>query len=163
MFNFLKKKMSFDLYYSKFISCPIISNSELYKPLTAAYLYVIADCSYMGNYNKRRENADYVFSFLDKNLSDEEMKVFDKAVDLFGQVIRKEIIPRGDWCYYNGDYGNALQNIFLCYGDLINNPESIDNYEEAPIIIRGIDVQMIFAAEFNDKILRLTGNYIKSL
>lgn len=163
MFNFFKKKPSFDLYYSKFISQPIVRKCELHKSITAAYLYVLSDFNYSDNYIRRRENANDIFSFLDNHFSNEEMNVFDKVVDLFGKVIRKEIMPRGDWCFYNEDNGNALQNIFLCYGDLINNPSSIDNYEEAPIIIRGLDVQMMFAAEFNDIILHLTGKYIKSL
>ena len=163
MFDFFKKKMPFDMYFSKFTSFSMIKECEMYKPITAAYLYVISDFNYSGNYNRRRENANYIFSLLEGILSREEMTFFDKAVDLFGQIIRKEIVPRGDWCFYNGDKGNALQNIFLCYGDLINNPSSIDNYDRAPTMIRGIDVQMMFAVEFNNKIPQLTSDYIKAL
>ena len=164
MFNFFKKKAIFDIYYEKIISNDAVRSCVWCKPFTAAYLFVVSDFTYASDYQKRRQNADYIFSALHKyGFSSNELDAFDKAVDLYGEIIRKETSPRGDWCFFSETSENSLHSLFLCFGDLINNPESINDYRNAPIMIKGIDVLMIFATEFNDRILRLTGDYIKSL
>jgi hypothetical protein len=163
MFDFLKRKATFDVYYKKIISNDAVRGCVWYKPFTAAYLFVVSDFSYASNYQKRRDNAEYIFSYLRKNnFTSEELDFFDKAVDLYGEIIRREIAPRGDWCFFCGKSENSLHSLFLCFGDLINNPESVNDYKGTPTILKGFDIQMMFATNFQS-ILELTLQYIKSL
>ena len=163
MFNFFKKKTPFEIYYEKFTSNIAVKKCEIYKPLTAAYLFVVSDFTYSSNYEKRRKNADYIFSALNEyGFSNKDLKIFDKAVDLYGEIVRREIPPRGDWCFFSGTSENSLHSLFLCYGDLINNSECVNDYMGTPMMIKGIDVQMTFATNFQ-VILELTLQYIKSL
>ncbi len=163
MFNIFKKKTPFDTYYEKITANNAVKNCNLYKPFTAAYLFVVSDFTYASNYQKRRENADYIFSALHKyGFTNKELDAFDKAVDLYGEIIRKEILPRGDWCFFSGTSENSLHSLFLCFGDIINNPESVNDYKGSPMMIKGIDIQMIFATDFQN-VLELTLQYIKAL
>lgn len=165
MFGFLRKKSPFEKYYAEFLAQPIIKKSENCKPITAAYLFVLSDFSLAakGKYEERNGTAQKIFSVLEgKYLTPSEMSVFDKTIDLFGQVIRGEIRARGDWCFSNDVGDNSIYNLFLCYGDLIKSPHYLDDYENAPISISGIDTMMNFAVKFNP-ILNMTTAYLEQL
>lgn len=152
----------FEEQYNLFISQPIISNSKHCREITAAYLHVLTDYALCSREEqaKRRENAQEIFNLLEtKILTNEELVRFDKAVDLFGQVIRGEIRVRGDWCFLDEEVSNGLKRVFLCYGDLIYNPDYIEDYKNSPILISGIDLVMDFTIKFME-IDKLSLNYI---
>ncbi len=153
----------FEEQYNLFISQPVISNSKHCREITAAYLHVLTDYALCSREEqaKRRENAQEIFNLLEtKILTNEELVRFDKTVDLFGQVIRGEIRVRGDWCFLNDEVSNGLQRVFLCYGDLIYNPDYIEDYENSPILISDIDSAAAFRSQFV-KVQDLYEGYIK--
>lgn len=160
-----KEPSIFEQYYSKFISEPVIQQCKYYKPFSAAYLYVLSDVmlSDAGDRQKREEKSQEFFSFLDeKRFSKKEWSLFDRSLDLFGQILREEIQPRGDWSFYKGDSDNVLLTLFLCYGDLISSPHYIDDYENAPIKLRGFFENIRFFKEF-DIISEIMMEYVQDL
>ncbi len=137
-------------YYYKFIEFPIVNKCENYKPLTAALLFLIFDLTLTQTKKDVRLNgAQSVFNFLQYwNLSNAELNIFDNTVDLMGQIVRGVVSPRGMWCYYNsGD--NFITKLFICYGDLLCFPEYLNNYAEAPIILKAANTSLDFMTEFN--------------
>lgn len=140
----------FEKFYLKLTAQPIIKKAKNHKAVTAAYLFVLCDFMLMSReqYEERRKASQEIFDITEKYLSSEQLEVFDDAVELFGKIVRKEVRARGDWCFYDEvpDHGGLAT--FLCYGDLINAPHYIDDYERSPILIKGIDVQFSFMNDF---------------
>ena len=132
----------------------------LHKPITAAYLYILND--YHGRTNPNRAIvAKKIFKLLEnKYLSENELVIFDYTVSLFARVLNNEIIPRGDWYFYNGDLSALPDNLFLCYGDLIFDFDLLKEYTNFthPTTIRPIDVQIKFMDDFK-KLLPLLDQY----
>jgi hypothetical protein len=164
MFNFLQKTV-FEKYYSIFLSHSAIKGKEHSKEVTAAYLYVLSDFALMvrGDHAERQRNAQKIFKILEtKFLSSIEMQCFDNIVDLFGKVLRGEISPRGDWCFLDEKSSSGIKNLFWCYGDLIWSPHYIEDYLNAPILIKGVLLQTSFASNFIS-VMDLTKKYIDSI
>lgn len=166
MFGFFKSKSLFEQHYSKFVSQPVIKKSPNHKPITAAYLYVLSDYMHMakGNQSKRNENSQKVITTIkQKILTPSEMKVFDRAVDLLGAIARNQISVKGFWCFAEkSDKSNPIFRFFLCYGDLIQTPKYLDNYENAPVVIYPITDIMDFTMKFN-RILDMTKAYLDAI
>ena len=127
MLNFFEEQ------YSSFLSHSVINSRKYCREVTAAYLYVLSDYALCSREEqiKRQKNAQAIFNLLEvKILSNEELKRFDKVVDLFGAVLRGKVRVRGDWCFLEDEVTNGLQRVFLCFGDLIYNPDYIEDYEK---------------------------------
>lgn len=153
----------FEEHYKFFLSQPVISNSKYCREVTAAYLYVLSDYLLLsrGEHITRQETTQEIFKLLEtKILTNGELLRFDKVVDLFGQLIRGEVRVRGDWCFLNDEVSNAIQRVFLCYGDLIYNPDYIEDYENSPIFVNDITDTIALRSQFV-KIQELSDNYIK--
>ena len=165
MFGFFKTKSLFEKHYPKFLAQPIIKASKNHKPITAAYLFVLSDFALMakGKHKERNETAQKVFATLEsKFLTPAEMKLFDKATDLFGEIVRGVTRARGDWCFSNDNGDNPVYNLFLCYGDLIRAPHYLDDYEGSPILIGDMMQQMNFTMKFN-YVLEMTKTYLDAM
>ena len=166
MFNSFKKKPYFEVYYLKFIDQRIVKNSKHYKPITAAFLFVISDLMTNARYDmqSRTKNAKEIFSILEnKYLTESDFEIFDKCVNWFSKIANNEIKPHGFWCLYDGQNNDLFYNLLICYGDLLDNDKYIDNYENAPILIRGITESLDFTREFFNKIGELTHDYLSGL
>lgn len=142
-----------------------MAKSKAHKPLTAAYLFVVSDYALMcvGKMSARNDKAQEIFSILESGLlSPNELKLFDRCIELFGQVIRGAVSVRGDWCLMDKSSDNAIINLYLCFGDLLKFPEYIDDYENSPITILGIDELFDFSKQFNE-VLKITMSYVDSI
>lgn len=162
MFFFRKTKTSFEQYYREITLLPVVKECDCYKPITAAYLFVLSDYVLMisGRPQDRENEAQKIFSVLDnKLLSPNELLIFDDCVELFGKVLRENISVRGDWCLSLSPSDNPLINLFLCFGDLMCYPTYLTNYENAPICILPVNQLLDFSTKFI-KILKTTDSYI---
>ena len=158
-------KAPFETYYSKIISQPVVKSCPYHKPYTAAYLSIISVVCYLMEGNNKRcgKSASEVLKFLEKEkYTDGDMDVYNKSVLLFSKIIRREIAPRGDWFFYDLDNENLIQRLYLCFGDLINNPDCINDYVNAPTVFREVSDQVRFTVEF-DEVFCLTLEYMDSL
>ena len=167
MFNFFKKNTTtaFEKHFIDITSLPCISECQCYKPLTAAYLFVISDFVLMGTgkLHARNENAQEIFSILEnKLLSSTELKLFDRYVDLFGGIMRGAISARGDWCFSDGPSSNPIMNLYMCFGDLLKYPEYINDYANAPIVILPISKLTDFSIKFR-AVPSITQSYIDNI
>ena len=160
-----KGKTPFEIYYSKIVSEPAVNNCPYHKPFTAAYLYILFAfyCFLDGDSKRCDDNANEVFKFMENNkFTAEEMDVFNESIGLFTKIICKEIAPRGDWFIYDCPNDDVLQRLYLCFGDLICNPDCLNDYANAPIVCGEFVDQVVFAVEF-DEIFCLTVEYANSL
>jgi hypothetical protein len=167
MFNLFKKSTAsvFQKHFNEISALSCVSKSKAHKPLTAAYLFVVSDYTLMcvGKMSARNEKAREIFSVLESGLlSPNELKLFDRCIELFGQVIRGVTTARGDWCLMDKPSDNAIINLYLCFGDLLKFPEYIDDYENSPTTILGIDELIDFSEQFNE-VLKTTMSYADSI
>lgn len=167
MFNFFKKNTTtaFEKHFIDITALPCISGCQYYKPLTAAYLFVISDFALMstGKLHARNESAQEIFSILEnKLLSSAELKLFDRYVDLFGGVLRGVISVRGDWCLSDDPSSNPIENLYTCFGDLLEYPTYINDYANAPTVILPAHKHFDFAIKFTT-VLSITQSYIDDI
>ena len=165
MFGFFKKKTIFEETYAQITTISVVRNCKYYKPIISAYLFVLSDYIYSmkGKLQTREENAKEIFSVVENKLLDlNELSVFDKCVELFGMVVRKAIRVRGDWCFFDGDMSNTIQNLYICAGDLIRYPDSVFNYENAPLVLSSIEDMLAFSTKFR-AVLDKTKMYIEKI
>ena len=154
-------KAPFETYYSKIISQPVVKSCPYHKPYTAAYLSIISVVCYLmeGNNKRCEKSASEVLKFLEKEkYTDGDMDVYNKSVLLFSKIIRREIAPRGDWFFYDLGSDNIIQRLYLCFGDLIINPDCINDYANTSIVCDEFSDQMTFSVEF-DEVFCLTVEY----
>lgn len=167
MFNLFKKSTAsaFQKHFNEISTLSCVSKSKACKPLTAAYLFVVSDYTLMcvGKMSARNEKAREIFSILESGLlSPNELKLFDRCVELFGQVIRGVVSARGDWCLMDESPNNSMINLYMCFGDLLNFPDYINDYKHAPITVLPIDQLLDFSTQFNE-VLKNTLSYVDSI
>ena len=156
-----KGKLPFETYYEKMISLPVVNSCTYHKPYTVAYLFVISAIGHLSESDNKmcEENTNKIMQFLESgNLTAEEMDVYYNAVELFSKIIRREIAPRGDWFFYDLGSDNIIQRLYLCFGDLIINPDCINYYANSSIVCGEFRDQMTFSVEF-DEVFCLTVEY----
>lgn len=126
--------------YLQIIATPIAKKCTNHKPLTAAFLFVATDLTLerYGTQTRRSIEAKSIFSFLENDcLSEEELKIFDKAVALFSKVVNGEITAKGIWWLSAENHDKGwLESMFDCYGDVMLCPEYLDGYESQPWFVQ---------------------------
>ncbi len=144
MFGGFREKTHFEVYCKKFDSYPTVKKCKYHKGFTAAFLFVLADLLVRSNSDRQEwfEHSKQAVAFVEKRLSKEELRIFDDSLTLFARIWNGEVMPRGDWCLHNGENDNPFYNLYLCYGDLLWDSEYLNDYESAPILIRGT-VEMV--------------------
>lgn len=167
MFNFFKKDTAsvFEKHFNKISALPCVSNSKVHRPLAAAYLFVVSDYALMGagKMSARNESAREIFAILESRLlSSNELNLFDKYTELFGQVIRGTVSVRGDWCFLDGPSNNPITNLYVCFGDLLKFPDYINDYKNAPITVLPIDELVDFSSQFKS-VLAIAISYIENI
>lgn len=154
------KYFSFEAFVTAYnsLTCDAtIGKCENCRPYTAALLFTVSDgiLSKNSNYQARKLLADKIFAFIEneKRFSQSELEFFDSAVLLYGKVINNTFTPRGDWqaTMSSGSASDWLEKLFLCYGDLLKNPDYIHNYESAPVFIDDMDNTFRFAMALSAK------------
>ena len=152
---------AFNKTYKQLISEDIISNSPIGRPATAAYLYII-----LTYYAIETNNRNVAYDFLHtvaNFLSKDEISDFNTCNDLYSDIIEKRLSPRGDWAFYDNNSQSGLIRLYMCYGDLIFYPEYLEDYENYPLIIKGMDEIFAFASSFKKTVMVTTQKYIESL
>jgi len=151
------------------INIPAIKECPNYRSLTAAILFVAMDSTFTIIENsikksfQRTAEAEYesakvfryrqkiaknIFRYLKKEcLTKDEFEIFDISVILFSKAMRGDIALRGDWIFNDYSPTGAFSKAFVCYGDLLNNPDCLYNYENAPIFIRPIENSLRFMTD----------------
>lgn len=165
MFNFFKPKSIFEKYHQQLSAISVVKNSNSKKVIVASYLFVISDYikATSGDIQSRNKNASEIFSILEnKMLNTDELKEFDHISDLFGKIIRREIPARGVWNLASSLPDNPMFNLYLCFGDLIFSPKYINDYQNAPLVLKGIDEVMNYAMNFSE-VLNITQKYINEI
>lgn len=164
--SFFDEANLFSDYFYMFIYSPQLSSNSLRKPITAAYLFVIFDYIAMAN-EKRKLSYEIISTIEDELLSEDELDCYDECVNLFGAIVRKQISPRGDWCFYKGEENNEegswLYLLYLCYGDLIRHHDYISNYEGAPLIIEDILDLVSFTDQMSNTVLPFTVEFAEKI
>lgn len=150
-------------YYHEIIKLPIVKQCENYKPLTAAFLYLITDVTDSKKSTEYREKISReIFDFLEKKIiSTSELEIFDMAFEIMIRVVRGELEPRGDWCFHYPEKG-GLMGVFQCYGDLMRCPDYLYDYETAKIMIFSAEDMKNFAFEFG-KVLESMLDFFQEL
>lgn len=128
---------------------PVAMQCTNYKPLTAAYLFMIADLTMnnAGEQQLRNIETTKIFNFLSGSLTNAELNVFDSAVKLFAGVIQGNIIPHGSWCMDKTEDGWFLR-LFICYGDLMRYPGYIYNYTSSYVKFNPTEEALTFMSSF---------------
>ena len=143
-----KIKAIFSIYtdtYDEVIKRSLITQCTNYRPLTAALLYTIADFYLSQTHNSyfRTSVAKLILAHIEENILDKkELTIFDKATGLFSDAINGKITARGDWEMQNQAPDNWFDNLFTCYGDVMNYPSYIADYLHSPIEIKAIQEVM---------------------
>lgn len=84
--------------------------------------------------------------------------ILESRVELYGQVLRGKPI-RGEWLLGRTDgwNSNAIMSITAVLADILYNPNCANDYDHAPLLMKGITVPMGFVAgikpvvsEFNE-------------
>ena len=150
---FRKKPTIISIYketYNTMINVPVVEKCQNHRPLTAALLFIIEDLTFAIKKNDklRKKEAKLIFSYLEEGcLSAKEFEVFDKAVELFSEIIQGSISARGDWCCNMAGEGWCW-SVFACYGDLMRFPQYLQSYLFTPIVIKPSDDSLAFMVEF---------------
>lgn len=133
------KKYLIDIFKSKLWQ---LANMQAIKirpncvTITAALLFILTDVAYLSKNNTIRQRmSKQIFCYLDTKLTQDELQIFDIACDLMGAVVRGEINPRGDWCFYKNSEKSLLPRLILCYGDFLCYPDNLQNYTDTMLHI----------------------------
>lgn len=167
--NTEKALAEFKKTYRKIVSTAIAKRFDYYEYVTAAYLYFLLDITMVNagaDHTQRLEIKLRISEMLDDNgvYDFKDNEIVERCVDTFARISRGEIIPRGNWCFYNYNEEHGLIiHSFICYGDLMMYPHYIDDYDSAPIILDDFFSVIARAKEFNSSIKPMIENYIDEI
>lgn len=116
------------------------------------FMYVIADIATI-NANKDRNFTSNIFKkWYRKSLiiSNQIDDIFNERVNFYAEFVRGKQ-PRYEWLFFEKPQieENGIFRCCAAFGDIIFNPECLENYDNAPVIINGIDNNLIFAKQMN--------------
>ena len=140
MFGGFREKTHFEVYCKKLDSNPTVKKRKHHKAFTAAYLIILSDLVLGINKDsdEREATIEQAFAFVRKYLPRKELRAFDDSLALFARIWNGEVMPRGDWCFYNREDENPFHKLYLCYGDLLWDPNCLNDYENARTMLKGI-------------------------
>lgn len=142
--------------YGELTNDKVLSLCENCKPYTAAFLFVVSDQVSMRKVDDaiRLKRVQLLFEYFGNGiLSEDEFEAFSDATDVFAEILFGNVQARGDWqaAMSSGSASDWLEKLFLCYGDLLKNPDYIHNYESAPVFIDDMDNTFRFAMALSAK------------
>ena len=129
---------AFQSAYSELVlETEFIGNCENHRPITAAFLFTLLDAS-TEDLDIRMRHTEAISDFLEEVL-DDEIFLFQSCTFTFAKVVRGELLVRGEWCDLDKEKlaEDPFYRTFICYGDLLYNPNCADNYADAPALIKG--------------------------
>lgn len=113
-------------------------------------LFVIADLATVEANRDRAQTVEALRSALTANFSSSDFEKLDCRIDLYASIVRGETHVRAEW--FMGSDMTAINahpvaqcSSALC--DILINPSCADNYDSAPILLRGFTENMAFAEE----------------
>ena len=127
------------------------TNNEEFEIIPA--MYILADITASSNGLNRAKIANEIIDTLKEKgyLKDSDLKKLDDRADLYGAIVRNEIVPKAVW--WTGDnailekiQGNPINRVIFALGDLLIDERLQDDYEETT----GISITDIFSlADFS--------------
>ena len=163
-----KSEALFKEYYLKLLTHPAIERCQGGEGVTAAYLYTLTEISTSRNSSAEEVGSERFIYYLlrEKVLSLADTELLQKSASLFEAVVRGDIQPRAEWCFYSAPTTNKYQKLFLCYGDLINADfyleEYLANYQQAKAVAKGLLDQTAFEKSFRS-VRGITEEYVKKV
>lgn len=106
----------------------------------ASVLLLVVDLSVYKNNKNRQAVADLLYPEAVK-LTGKSQNYLLSRVSFYSQFIRGKQ-PRADYCFGNGNIDDPLLRVVVALGDTVFNSDLIDDYDNAPVLLTGIDVNM---------------------
>ena len=147
-----KYQRSFEKFYVQAVriadQCPMIENAA-FELMPA--MFVIADYAASVSKKNREKIADEIMGLIANSAMDQGKsnwpEEFDKRVELYGSAIRGRKL-RGEWLDFETEAfeANGLLRCVLMVGDILYNSMCVDNYDQAPVMLRGLYEKRDFAS-----------------
>lgn len=164
--TFLQKQellyVTFRDYVISLSNIPIINSSLHHKPATAAFLFLLAGISISSCPDKDVISADLRI-IIGKILTTDELAVFNKCCFLFASVIIGDTPLRAELKTEKEESDNLFERLVDCYGDVLFDPELIDEYADKPIRKCNTEEAIVFSAKFYTRLSLDIRGFIKAL
>lgn len=118
----------------------------------AAALLVIFDFA-VYNKGQNREKVAQLICPIAKTLTNSTDSELQRRMDFYGEFIRGKQ-PRCDFCFGNGNVDNGLLRVIMALGDIVYNPNLIDDYDNAPVLIGDMFLNLKFTEIMKNKVTK---------
>lgn len=135
---------------SKYLS-PYIKDEKCYAEI-ASVLFLVVDLAVFQNNKNRQAVADLLYPEATKLTGKSHNYLFSR-VEFYSQFIRGKQ-PRADYCFGNGIIDDPLLRVIVALGDTVFNSALIDDYDNAPIFLTGIDTNMKYFETMRNDVSR---------
>ena len=167
MFGSYKLQRLYKKNYKELLSYAFIKNCYISKPITAAYLFFQIDqiVNNTGFYSKK-EHVDKILNIIKDDLTCEEFKIFNQAIQLMSNSLSYKFELRADW--WLSDIPDSsedpwINKLFFLYGDLIKFPNYLSDYQNSPVDVCNILEIMTYAKFFTSTVLPITKAYYNEI
>jgi hypothetical protein len=118
----------------------------------ASALVVIYDFAVYNKGENRRLVSQLICPLAMKltNATNEDLQ---KRMDFYGEFIRGKQ-PRCDYCPGNGSVDNGVLRVIMALGDIVYNPDLINDYDNATVLVGDIFSSVAFTEVMKDKVTK---------
>ena len=109
-------------------------------------MFVVCDIAALSAKNSRQKIANSILTEICALNNGFDPDEFDSRVNLYSDIVNGKKL-RGEWIAFNTEAWNKdpIMRITVLLGDILYNPACADNYDGAPVMIRGITNMALFS------------------